>query len=48
MTLRQIRYAPPTISSRAEISPREPPILPRNISVTLYWLVRPAMSPVFI
>ena len=40
--------SPPTTSSRAESSPREPPILPRNISVTLYWLVRPAMSPVFI
>ena len=48
MTLRKIKYNPPMSSIIAEISPREPPMLPMNISERLYCAVTSANSPPFI
>ena len=48
MTLRKIKYNPPMSSIIAEISPREPPMLPMNISDRLYCAVTSANSPPFI
>ena len=45
MTPRQIRYTPPSSRSRAEVSPRQPPMVPTNRSVRLsagrLWTFRP-------